>query len=132
MRAAFLEKIKEDFPEYRFRSGQKFAFRPPRTIIIGPDEPHDEWLLLHEIAHAGLGHKDFTMDIERLKMESAAWEKAKKLASRYEMEIDEDFIQNELDTYREWLHKKSRCPDCGLTRFQDTDGYHCPRCENLK
>lgn len=131
MRAAFLEKIKEDFPEYRFRSGQKFAFRPPRTIIIGPDEPHDEWLLLHEIAHAGLGHKDFTMDIERLKMESAAWEKAKKLASRYEMEIDEDFIQNELDTYREWLHKKSRCPACGLTRFQDIDGYHCPRCENF-
>ena len=131
MRTAFLEKIKQDFPEYRFREGRKFAFRPPRTIVIGPDEPHDEWLFLHEISHAELGHKDFAMDVERLKMESAAWEKAKEIASRYEMEIDEDFIQDELDTYREWLHKKSRCPDCGLTRFQDADGYHCPRCENL-
>lgn len=131
MRTAFLEKIKQDFPEYRFREGRKFAFRPPRTIVIGPGEPHDEWLFLHEISHAVLGHNDFTLDVERLKMESAAWEKAKELASGYEIEIDEDFIQDELDTYREWLHKKSRCPACGLTRFQDAGGYHCPRCENL-
>ena len=72
------------------------------------------------------------MDVERLKMEVAAWEKAKELAKHYGVDVDEDVIQEELDTYRDWLHKKSRCPGCGLTRFQTTDGeYHCPRCENF-
>ena len=62
-------------------------------------------------------------------MESEAWEKAKELASYYDVEMNEDLVQDELDTYRNWLHKKSRCPNCGLTRFQTSDGlYHCPQC----
>ena len=65
-------------------------------------------------------------------MESEAWEKAQELASRYDIEVNEDLIQDELDTYRGWLHGKSRCRSCGLTRYQTPDGtYHCPRCENL-
>ena len=72
------------------------------------------------------------MDVERLKMESEAWEKARELASRYGVEVNEDLIQDELDTYRDWLHNKSKCRACGLTRYQTPDGvYHCPRCENL-
>ena len=72
------------------------------------------------------------MDVERLKMENEAWEKACELARHYDIEINEDLIQEELDTYRDWLHQKSRCPVCGLTRFQTPDSrYHCPRCENL-
>ena len=63
-------------------------------------------------------------------MEAAAWEKACELAEKYNIGADEDFIQGELDTYRDWLHKKSRCPSCGLTRFQTQDGvFHCPRCD---
>ncbi len=72
------------------------------------------------------------MDVERLKMESAAWEKARELAPKYNIEVNEDLIQGELDTYREWLHTKSCCKQCGLTRYQMPDGvYHCPRCEEL-
>ncbi|MBQ1387862.1 hypothetical protein IIY68_03680 [Candidatus Saccharibacteria bacterium] len=72
------------------------------------------------------------MDVERLRMESEAWEKAQELASRYGIEANEDLIQDELDTYRDWLHNKSKCRSCGLTRYQTPDGaYHCPRCENL-
>ncbi|MBR3157231.1 TFIIB-type zinc finger domain-containing protein [Candidatus Saccharibacteria bacterium] len=127
-----LEKLRHDFPDLRFRQSRKFAFRPPRTILIGPDEPKKELVLLHEVSHAILKHRDFGTDIERLKMESAAWEKAQELAERYGVEIDEEFIQDELDTYRDWLHKKSRCPECGLTRFQTPDGqYHCPRCNEF-
>ena len=128
----FVQKIQADFPDFQFKTGRKFAFRPPRTIIIGPSEPGDQMLLLHELGHATLGHKDFNSDISRLKMEAEAWEKAKELAMIYGVEIDEDYIQDELDTYRDWLHKKSLCKKCGLTRFQTPDGvYHCPRCENL-
>ncbi|MBR3116153.1 hypothetical protein IKF30_02900 [Candidatus Saccharibacteria bacterium] len=72
------------------------------------------------------------MDVERLKMEVQAWEKAKELALQHGIEVNEELIQQELDTYRDWLHQKSRCPSCGLTRFQTSDGiYHCPRCESF-
>lgn len=127
-----LSRLKVDFPEFRFRQGAKFAFRPPKTIVLGPREPFWELLVLHEVSHAILEHSDFTLDVERLKMESQAWDQAKELAARYNIKTDEDFIQDQLDTYRGWLHKKSRCPKCGLTRFQDADSaYHCPRCENF-
>ena len=72
------------------------------------------------------------MDVERLKMEVQAWDKTRELANHYNVEYDEELVQRELDTYRDWLHQKSRCPICGLTRFQTPDSrYHCPRCENL-
>ena len=126
----FIAKIKTDFPELTIRDGKKFAFRPPKTVMVGPEEDFWKLLLLHEVAHAVLRHKTFRLDAERLKMEAAAWDKATELAKIYGIEIDEDFAQNQLDTYRDWLHKKSRCPKCGLTRFQTPDGqYSCPRCD---
>ena len=65
-------------------------------------------------------------------MESEAWEKARELADSYGISVDEELIQRELDTYRDWLHQKSRCPVCGLTRYQTPDGgYHCPSCESF-
>ncbi|MBR3122378.1 hypothetical protein IKF28_02975 [Candidatus Saccharibacteria bacterium] len=132
MNERLFNQVRNDFSDFSFRQGKKFAFRPPKTVIIGPNEAHDDLLLLHEVSHAVLKHRDFKTNIERLKMESEAWEKAKELANKYKIEVDEDFIQDELDTYRDWLHKKSRCPKCGLTRFQTPDGlYHCPRCENF-
>lgn len=127
-----ISKIKADYPNFTFKTGRKFAFRYPNTITIGPSEPFDSLLLLHEVSHALLGHRDYSRDIDRVKMESEAWEKTKELANHYGVEIDEDLVQDELDTYREWLHQKSRCPKCGLTRFQTPDNkYHCPRCENF-
>lgn len=129
---SFFERLIGDFPNYRFVLGAKFSFRPPRTIVIGPLEPFSRLLVLHELGHAVCKHKGFRMDITRLKMENQAWEEARKFAIRYGIEVNETIIQNELDTYRDWLHQKSRCPICGLTRFQTPDSqYHCPRCENF-
>ena len=128
----FLNLLIKDYPNFRFTLGPKFTFRPPRTIVIGPKEPFSRILTLHELGHAISRHKQFRTHVERLKMENEAWEEAKKLATHYNQPIDEDMVQNELDTYRDWLHQKSRCPKCGLTRFQTPDGdYHCPRCEEL-
>lgn len=131
MKMELLHKIKLSYPDLVFKKGRKFAFKPPRSIFIGPEEPQDDLLLLHEVGHAILGHSNFTIDVDRLKMESAAWKKARELASDFGVEIDEEMIQNQLDTYRDWLHQKSRCPECGLTRYQTLDRvYHCPMCEN--
>lgn len=127
-----INRIKTDYPNFILKTGKRFAFRYPRTITVGPSEPSEKLLLLHELSHALLGHKSYSRDIDRVKMESEAWEKAKELASHYGVEVDENLIQDELDTYREWLHQKSRCPRCGLTRFQTPDSkYHCPRCESF-
>lgn len=128
----FFERMMTDYPWIKMQVGRKFAFRPPKTIILGPPEPFSELLVLHEVSHAICKHRDFRMDVERLKMEVEAWEKARELADAYGVKVDEDLIQAELDTYRDWLHQKSRCPKCGLTRFQTPDSrYHCPLCERL-
>ena len=132
MKAQFLDRLRVDFPDFCFKHSHKFAFRPPRTVTIGPEEPHDSLLLLHEVGHALCGHRDFGTDVQRLKMEREAWEKARELCNQYGVTYSEDLVESELDTYRDWLDKKSRCPECGLTRFQAPDGtYHCPRCENF-
>lgn len=132
MNAVLLQRLKTDYPSFVFKSGKKFAFKYPKTITIGPAEPFDDLLLLHEVSHAILKHQDYNEDLERIKMESAAWEKSKELANKYGLEMNEELVQDELDSYRDWLHKKSRCPICGLTRYQTTDRqYHCPRCESF-
>ncbi|MBQ8985272.1 hypothetical protein IJ076_01805 [Candidatus Saccharibacteria bacterium] len=129
MDATFLAKLKSDYPDYRFVAGAKFSYRPPRTIIYKKDseEVSDCLLMLHELGHALSHHRTFKTEVGRLKMEVQAWEKARELCTVYGVEIDKDLIQEELDTYRDWLHQKSRCPECGLTRFQTPDGiWHCP------
>jgi hypothetical protein len=123
-----LNRIKSDYKEFIFREGRKYAFRPPKTIIIGPED--DSLSLLHELGHALLKHRSFDTDAKRLRMEREAWEKARELAAFYNVPFDEELMENELDSYRDWLDHKSRCPKCKLTRYQTPDGvYHCPKCE---
>ncbi len=132
MRKKFLERVAGDHPEFLFKKGRRFAFRPPKTIVVGPEEPGDSLLLLHELGHALCGHRDFLTDASRLKMEREAWEKARELAQVYGVSFDDELVERELDSYRDWLDTKSRCPKCGLTRYQTPDQmYHCPKCENL-
>ena len=132
MNASFLSRLSEDYPEFSFRKGVRFSFRPPKTIMFGATEDNDSLLLLHELGHALCGHVDFSIDAERLKMEREAWTKAEELAKQYGVEYDEDMAEKELETYRCWLDTKSRCPHCKLTRYQTPDGnYHCPRCDSI-
>lgn len=134
MDATFLPKVKSDFPDFRFVTGARFSFRPPRTIVRPKElgevfDGTNSLLLLHEVGHAIMGHRDFKTEVGRLKMEVEAWEKARELCDRYGVVFDENLVESELDTYRDYLHQKSRCPDCGLTRFQTPDGvFHCPKC----
>lgn len=128
MDAIFLANIRCDFPDLRIISGKRFSFRPPRAVVY--EEGGSSLLFLHEVGHALIGMYDFKTEVGRLKIEVMAWEKAKELCDVYGVDVDEELIEAELDTYREWLHQKSRCPKCGLTRFQTPDGvWHCPQCE---
>ena len=138
---AFLNRLQKDYPEFRFRlNSKRFSYRH-HTIFIGPPQPNFALLALHELGHALCHHQDYNLDIERLKIESAAWERAKTVYQHYQktspellkdISWDEDFVQDSLDTYRDWLHQKSLCKSCGLTCYQTKDGqYHCPNCENF-
>lgn len=128
----FTPKILEiitDHPAFIFKTGTRFTFHPPRTIIIGPFCSHFELLILHELGHALSEHKNYQTLIELLKIERAAWEQAKILAKKYHLPYSEDVIESHLDTYRNHLHRKSLCPSCGLTRPQDRQGnFRCPYC----
>ncbi len=132
-----IERLRADYPNFRLREGKRFSFRPPRTIIFvlesnAVEQNNDCLQLLHEVGHAVLEHKNFATDAERLQMERAAWEQARKLCEHYGVEYDEEFVEGELDTYRDWLHHRACCPKCGLTRYQTRDGkYYCPGCDVL-
>lgn len=118
------------FPDFRFKIGARFSYKYPGTITLGPLEQHYSLLALHEVGHALCGHQNFGTHIERLKIEREAWDKARELATEFNLKFDDDFAESQLDTYRDWLHTKSKCKKCGLTRYQTSDGhYHCPHCD---
>lgn len=90
----------------------------------------DIWALLHELSHAVLGHFSYERDIELIGKEVEAWRHARdSLAPKYKLSIPDEAIDDELETYREWLHARSSCPDCNLNGIQtETDTYRCLNC----
>jgi replication factor C subunit 3/5 len=51
---------------------------------------------------------------------------------KYDINIDDDHIQNCLDTYRNWLHLRSTCPECGIRTLQtDKYTYRCHNCHTI-
>ncbi len=132
---AILEKLRADFPDVRFIKGSRFRWSPSDQTIsyaLNQSQESSQWALFHELAHALLKHETYTMDIELLLMEVAAWHKAKGLALTYGYTISEDHIQDCLDTYRDWLDQRSTCPVCGNNSLQsNVKRYCCFNCRTV-
>jgi len=128
-----LSKLKETFPQLRFSPGSTFLWSPETNEVFYDERKTVNnkriWSLLHETGHALLGHKSYQADIELLKLEVAAWQKAQEIASDFGIKIDEEHIQDCLDTYRDWLHARSICPTCTTRCLQQSDMHHY-RCHN--
>lgn len=130
-----LAKLRSDYPRLTFTKGESFSWSPKtRTVTYSlnaeqrPDIP-PEWSLLHELAHALLGHRNYQTDFELVLLEVAAWCKAEKLAQDYDVQIDDDHVQDCIDTYRDWLYQRSACPTCGNTSLQENSvTYRCFNC----
>lgn len=124
-------KIIKDFPQFHFEPASHFKWSPA-TDTIRYDTSSDTLLgLLHELGHALLGHTRYQHDIELLAMERAAWDKARILALSYNLIWNEDDIQTDLDTYRDWLHKRSICPHCQASGVQiQSSIYQCLACHS--
>lgn len=124
--------LKKSFPELELQADSTF-FWSPADKQVHYDERNQSlegaWSLLHETGHALLDHTTYFTDVELVNMEVAAWEEAKRIAEHFSLEIDEDHVQDCLDSYRDWLYKRSLCPDCHLSGIQvDTKVYTCIFC----
>lgn len=131
-----LESVHGLVPHVIFMADTTFYWSPRHQTIaytesrLGSDE--GAWSLLHEVAHALLDHHTYETDFELLMLEVAAWNHAKNVAKGLDIAIDEDYLQDCLDTYRDWLHRRSTCPTCGNVGLQHSPSeYRCHNCHNI-
>lgn len=131
--ASFLTWLQRDFPDFSFAPSSTARWSPSdKTIYFEPlTTRRGKASLLHELGHALLEHVTYHQDIQLLTIERQAWQKASDLAIRYCVTIDDDLIQTQLDSYRLWLHSRSRCPHCSHAGVQRLDlAYYCPLCSS--
>lgn len=131
---SLVKKLALDFPEVRFHVSEDFLWSyEHQTVYYDISSPEAASFLLHELGHALLAHNSYNRDIELIKLERDAWEHASRnLAPRYGLSIKEDVIQDNLDTYRDWLHDRSQCPLCQSTGLQiKSRTYRCLACNKL-
>lgn len=128
-----IARLEYDFTEVKFKKSKTHSWSPGQNIVFyNPQSPDRKALIgvLHELAHALLGHKDYATDFELVRMESEAWSMAAKLGKTYGINISDAHIQRCLDTYRDWLYKRSLCPTCGSQALQsDSTTYRCFNCQ---
>ncbi|QQS20405.1 hypothetical protein IPL85_03140 [Candidatus Saccharibacteria bacterium] len=128
-----LKQLRLDYPEYSFVESSQFSWHAGKRHVSYRKSPLQNtqggWAILHELGHALLDHSEYTSDIELVQMEVAAWEKAHALAQQYDMAIDGEYVQDCLDSYRDWLHVRATCPTCFVRCLQsNTNTYSCHNC----
>ena len=113
-----------------FQTGEVFGWNHSAcAITYNPATNDADLYLLHEIGHALLDHRTFHHDIDLLKMERDAWTQARAFGVELQIEIDGDIIEDSLNTYRDWLHNRSLCPNCNATGIQsESHLYRCLAC----
>ena len=129
--SSLVKKLARDYPDINFQASND-TYWSSKEQSIYMDDQCDTYILLHELAHASLQHADHSSDAALLRMEQEAWQHAiEELAPRYGLTIPEDVVDDHLESYREWLHARSKCPHCSQTGVQtDQKKYRCIACSN--
>lgn len=129
-----VKKLALMYPEFSFVAADSFYWCPETSEIFYDDTKHDQissiWSLLHETSHGLLKHTTYKADLELLHLEVAAWHHALTLAKDHAINIDSEYVQDCLDTYRDWLYRRSLCPGCGAQCIQidSSNFYRCFNC----
>ncbi|HEY0965598.1 MAG TPA: hypothetical protein VGE13_03910 [Candidatus Saccharimonadales bacterium] len=130
--ASIVDTITQYYPTIRLEAGDDFVWNPTdRVITYNPDDPLFTARILHEVGHAELQHTIYETDIELLQIERDAWHHAKTVLSpRFSLHITSDIVEDDLDTYRDWLHSRSLCPHCKQNGVQSAaHEYTCLICQ---
>lgn len=129
-----IKDLDKRFEWLNFQAGKQFCWSPKNSKVNykkGASNPEAKWSLLHEVSHAILHHTHYNDDFDLLQLEVSAWHQTHELAKQYNVEINEEYVQDCLDTYRDWLHMRSACPNCGQQSLQTTrKQYRCFNCRN--
>lgn len=123
--------LKRDFPKIRFISSDIFKWSPDKqTVYFDKTEENMEITLLHELAHALLEHRDFNLDVELIRKEADAWHHTETaLAPKYGVKVPHEEVAQSMESYRYWLHQRSKCPECGTHGLQTKNThYKCLAC----
>jgi hypothetical protein len=126
-----IKRLRQDYPDVEFIIGASHCWSPANgQIMYTPgSNPAELAGVLHELGHARLKHHGYARDLELLQKEMDAWQEARQLCAEYGILISEDHIQDCLDTYRDWLHKRSLCPSCRNSGLQETERHYvCLNC----
>jgi hypothetical protein len=130
---SIFKQIQLNYPQFKYRNGDSFYWSAKLNTIFYTkiNNSDDLCVFLHELSHAILNHDNYIQDIELISLERSAWQKARDLAKKYRITIDENLIQDHLDSYRHWLYSRSRCPKCTSSSIQSkiTGNYYCSLCE---
>lgn len=130
--SSLVAKLRSDHPDITFEASDDFYWSPSKKTVYFVENAPDSsaTVLLHELGHALLNHRQYQRDIDLLKIEREAWELVRTdLGPRYNIPVTDDEIETMIDTYRDWLHARSTCPSCSMTGVQTGDTmYHCVSC----
>ena len=123
------------YPNYQFEIGDDFLYDAAEDIIyyqVNSLNTNDGQIaLLHEIAHAQLGHFHYASDFELFAMETQAWNRTRQLARQHNLPLSEDYVTDCLASYATWLHKRATCPTCSNFSLQmDELTYRCFLCDD--
>jgi hypothetical protein len=117
-----------------FKPNKSYYWSPKDRTVFYQSSDISEiglWTLLHEACHGLLKHKSYQSDFELVLLEVAAWERAEELANEFDIKIDQDHVQDCLDSYRDWQYKRSLCPRCDLGGIQiNPSSYNCMFCDD--
>lgn len=126
-----INDISADFPDIGFVKSAGFKWDPKsKEIHYSPiSSEADIWSLFHELGHMLLDHAGYKYDFELLKMEVLAWQKAKETAKKYGFNISQEHVEKCIDSYRDWLHERSKCRKCDQSGLEKDSGiYSCFNC----
>lgn len=127
-----LAHLKAVFPGVSFKPSDSFRWSAEKNTIYYDVSAEDPvWSLLHEAGHMMRGHSVYNSDYTLVRMEVEAWDSARKLANELGIVIDDDYIEDCIDSYRNWQFKRSSCPACAQTGVEKTNGHYiCINCRN--
>lgn len=135
MKNSLILKLQKQLPNIAFKEAATFYWSPGTSTIhmnsASLENPEGQWALLHEAAHALLGHEGYQTDAGLLMLEVEAWQAAQKMSQDLGVNIDDEHVQDCLNTYRDWVYARSTCPTCALNSLQiDETTYLCLNCSS--